>query len=266
MTALTAPRTSPRAIRRGGGARDALLLAWRNYQHHVRVPSLIVFSMITPLIFLLLFRYVLGGSVTIPGVDYVDYLVPGVIVQAIAFGATQTGVGLALDVGRGITDRFRSLPIARSAVLSGRALTDTGRNLLGATVVLGAGFVVGFRPDGNPAAVLAGIGVAVAFGHAFSWVAAFIGVTVRHAESVHDAGFVWVVPLTFASSALVSVDTMPAGVRWFAEANPITSVADATRALMLGDPAAGALLRSAAWIAALLILFVPLAVRAYQRR
>jgi ABC-2 type transport system permease protein len=265
MTALTSPSTPPRALRRGDGARDALLLAWRNYNHHVRVPSLIVFSTITPLIFLLLFRYVLGGSVAIPGVDYVDYLVPGVIVQAIAFGASQTGVGLALDVGRGITDRFRSLPIARSAVLTGRALTDTGRNLLVATVVLGAGFVIGFRPDANPAAVLAGIGVAVAFGYAFSWVAAYIGVTVRHAESVHDAGFVWVVPLTFASSALVSVDTMPAGVRWFAEINPITSVADATRALMLGDPAGGPLLRSATWIAALLILFVPLAVRAYQR-
>jgi ABC transporter DrrB family efflux protein len=266
MTALTSPRRSPRATRPGDGARDALLLAWRSYKHHVRVPSLIVFSTITPLIFLLLFRYVLGGSVTIPGVDYVDYLVPGVVVQAIAFGATQTGVGLALDVGRGITDRFRSLPIARSAVLTGRAVTDTGRNLLVATVVLAAGLVIGFRPSANAAAVLAGIGVAVAFGYAFSWVAAYIGVTVRHAESVHDAGFVWVVPLTFASSALVSVDTMPTGVRWFAEINPITSVADATRALMLGDPATGPLLRSAAWITALFVLFVPLAVRAYQRR
>jgi ABC transporter DrrB family efflux protein len=259
-------RTSPRTPRPGDGVHDVLLLAWRNYKHHVRVPSLIVFSTITPLIFLLLFRYVLGGSVAIAGVDYVDHLVPGVIVQSIAFGATQTGVGLAVDIGRGITDRFRSLPIARSAVLTGRAITDTGRNLLVTTVVLAAGLVIGFRPDANPAAVLAGIGVAVAFGYAFSWVAAYIGVTVRHAESVHDAGFVWVVPLTFASSALVSVDTMPTGVRWFARINPITSVADATRALMLGDPATGALLRSAAWIAALLALFVPLAVRAYQSR
>jgi len=247
-------------------AHDALLLAWRNYKHHVRVPSLIVFSAITPLIFLLLFRYVLGGSVVIPGVSYVDYLVPGVVVQAIAFGATQTGVGLALDVGRGITDRFRSLPIARSAVLTGRALTDTGRNLVVAAVVVVAGLVIGFRPDANPAAVVAAIGIALAFGFAFSWVAAFIGVTVRHAESVHDAGFVWVVPLTFASSALVSVDTMPAGVRWLAEGNPMTSVADATRALMLGNPAGGAVARSVAWIAALLVVFVPLAVRAYQRR
>ncbi|HLM63390.1 MAG TPA: ABC transporter permease [Acidimicrobiales bacterium] len=262
MTALT----SPRSARREGVAHDALLLAWRNYKHHVRVPSLIVFSAITPLIFLLLFRYVLGGSVVIPGVSYVDYLVPGVVVQAIAFGATQTGVGLALDVGRGITDRFRSLPIARSAVLTGRALTDTGRNLVVAAVVVVAGLVIGFRPDANPAAVVAAIGIALAFGFAFSWVAAFIGVTVRHAESVHDAGFVWVVPLTFASSALVSVDTMPAGVRWLAEGNPMTSVADATRALMLGNPAGGAVARSVAWIAALLVVFVPLAVRAYQRR
>jgi ABC-2 type transport system permease protein/oleandomycin transport system permease protein len=262
MTALTSPRTA----RGAGAAHDALLLAWRNYKHHIRVPSLIMFSTITPLIFLLLFRYILGGSVVIPGVSYVDYLVPGVLVQAIAFGATQTGVGLALDVGRGITDRFRSLPIARSAVLTGRALTDTGRNLVVAAVVVIAGAVIGFRPDANPAAVAAAIVIALAFGFAFSWVAAFIGVTVRHAESVHDAGFVWVVPLTFASSALVSVDTMPAGVRWFAEANPITSVADATRALMLGDPASAPVLRSVAWIAALLVVFVPLAIRAYQRR
>jgi ABC transporter DrrB family efflux protein len=251
---------------RGGAARDALLLAGRNVTHHVRVPSLIVFSALTPLVFLLLFRYVLGGSVTIPGVSYVDYLVPGVLVLSIAFGATQTGVGLALDVGRGITDRFRSLPIARSAVLTGRALTDTGRNLVVAAVVLTVGVATGFRPDGNPAAVAAAVGLALAFGFAFSWVAAYIGVTVRHAESVHDAGFLWVVPLTFASSALVSVDTMPAGVRWFARANPMTSVADATRALMLGDPAGAAVLRSVAWVAGLLVVFVPLAVRAYQRR
>jgi ABC-2 type transport system permease protein/oleandomycin transport system permease protein len=256
--------TSPTG--RGGPVHDALLLAWRNYKHHVRVPSLIVFSLVTPLIFLLLFRYVLGGSIVIPGVSYVDYLVPGVLVQAIAFGATQTGVGLALDVGRGIIDRFRSLPIARSAVLAGRALADTGRNAIVALVVVAAGLVIGFRPDPNPAGPIAAIGIALAFGYAFSWVAAYIGVTVRHAESVHDAGFVWVIPLTFASSALVAVDTMPTGVRWFADINPVTSVADATRALMLGDPAGDAVVRSTAWITALLLAFVPLAVRAYQRR
>ena len=262
---MTAP-LSPTSARHRGAAPDALLLAWRNYKHQTRVPSLIVFSLITPLIFLLLFRYVLGGSISIAGVSYVDYLVPGVLIQAIAFGATQTGVGLALDVGRGITDRFRSLPIARSAVVSGRALADTARNAVVAAVVIAAGLLVGFRPDPNPARFVAAIGIALAFGYAFSWVAAYIGVTVRHAESVHDAGFVWVIPLTFASSALVAVDTMPTGVRWFADVNPVTSVADATRALMLGDPAGDALIRSTAWIAALLLAFVPLAIRAYQRR
>jgi ABC transporter DrrB family efflux protein len=262
---MTAP-TIPTPARHHGAARDALLLAWRNYKHHTRVPSLIVFSLLTPLIFLLLFRYVLGGSISITGVSYADYLVPGVLIQAIAFGATQTGVGLALDVGRGITDRFRSLPITRSAVVAGRALADTARNALVATVVITVGLLTGFRPDSNPAALIAAVGIALAFGYALSWVAAYIGVTVRHAESVHDAGFVWVIPLTFASSALVSVDTMPAGLRWFAEINPVTSVADATRALMLGDPAGDAVIRSTAWIAALLLAFVPLAVRAYQRR
>ena len=262
MTASTSASTR----RRGGAARDALVLAWRNYKHHVRVPTLLVFSTMTPLIFLLLFRYVLGGSIVIPGVDYVDYLVPGVLVQAIAFGATQTGVGLAIDLERGVTDRFRALPISRSAVLAGRALADTARNVIAAIVVVAVGLLIGFRTNASLAGIAAAIGIALAFGYAFSWVAAFIGVTVRHAESVHDAGFVWVIPLTFASSTLVSVDAMPAGVQWLADINPITSVADATRALMLGDPAGDAVTRSAAWIVALLLVFVPLSVRAYQRR
>jgi ABC-2 type transport system permease protein len=260
------PSTAVPAADRGGPMRDALLLAWRNLKHHQRVPSLVVFSLLTPMIFLLLFRYVLGGSIVIPGVSYVDFLVPGVLVQSIAFGATQTGVGLALDVDRGITDRFRALPIARSAVPAGRALADTGRNVLVAAIVLAVGLLIGFRPDTNPAGLGAAVAIALAFGYAFSWVAAFVGVSVRHAESVHDAGFVWVIPLTFASSTLVAVDTMPTGIRWFAQINPVTSVADATRALILGDPAGDAVIKSAAWITALLLIFVPLASRAYQRR
>lgn len=267
MTALTSrPATSAVEHGRGGALTDALLLAGRNYRHQARVPSLIIFSLLTPLIFLLLFRYVLGGSMVIPGVTYVDFLVPGVLVQAVAFGATQTGVGLALDLGRGITDRFRSMPISRSAVVAGRALSDTGRNALITIVIVAVGLLIGFRPDSSPARFAAAIAIALAFGYAFSWVAAFVGVSVRNAESVHDAGFVWVIPLTFASSVLVSVDSMPAGVRWFARINPVTSVADAVRALVLGDPAGDAVIRSVAWIAALLLVFVPLAVRAYQKR
>jgi ABC-2 type transport system permease protein/oleandomycin transport system permease protein len=261
---MTTP-LSPSTLR-GGAVRDAILLAWRNYKHHVRVPSLIVFPLMTPMIFLLLFRYVLGGSIVIPGVSYVDFLVPGVIVQSITFGATQTGVGLATDVGQGITDRFRALPISRSAVVAGRVLVDTGRNAILVLTVIAAGLLIGFRPDANPARMIAAVGIALAFAYAFSWVAALIGVSVRHAEAVHDAGFVWVIPLTFASSALVSVDSMPTGVRWLANINPVTSVADAVRALMLGDPAGDAVIRSVLWTAGMLVVFVPLAVRAYQRR
>jgi ABC-2 type transport system permease protein/oleandomycin transport system permease protein len=244
---------------------DTVVLASRNYRHHVRTPSLVVFSLMTPMIFLLLFRYVFGGSIAVDGLRYVDFLVPGVLVQTIAFGATQTGVGLAGDVNRGVTDRFRALPISRSAVVGGRALVDAGRNALIAVAVLGVGALTGFRPDGGPLGLVAAVGIALAFGYAFSWVAALIGVTVRHAEAVHDAGFVWVVPLTFASSALVEVDAMPDGVRWFARANPVTSVADAVRALALGEPAGGSVLHATAWIVALLAVTVPLAVRAYQR-
>lgn len=261
MTASPFPSTV-----RGGAVRDALLLAWRNYKHHVRVPSLVVFPLMTPMIFLLLFRYVLGGSIVIPDVSYVDFLVPGVIVQSITFGATQTGVGLATDVGQGITDRFRALPISRSAVVAGRVLVDTGRNAILVLTVIAAGLLIGFRPDADPARLIAAVAVALAFAYAFSWVAALIGLSVRHAEAVHDAGFVWVIPLTFASSALVAVDSMPTGIRWLANINPVTSAADAVRALMLGDPAGDAVIHSLLWTAGLLIVFVPLAVRAYQRR
>jgi ABC transporter DrrB family efflux protein len=262
MTAVTTHiRTTP-----GSALRDALILAWRHYKYSLRVPSLVAFSLMTPLIFMLLFRYVIGGAVVIPGVSYVDFLVPGVIVQAIAFGATETGVGLALDTGRGITDRFRALPISRSAVPAGRALADTVRNALVALIAFGVGIVVGSRPDTNIPYLLAAIGIAVAFGYAFSWVAAYVGLTFKNVEAVHDAGFVWVIPLTFASSALVPVDSMPTALQWFADINPVTSVADATRALMLGDPAGTAVLHSVLWIAAMLVVFVPLAVRAYQRR
>jgi ABC transporter DrrB family efflux protein len=261
MTAITHARTTA-----GSAMRDSLVLAWRNYKHNVRVPSLIVFSLMMPVIFLLLFRYLIGGPIVIPGVSYVDFLVPGLIVQAIAFGATQTGVGLSEDVRRGITDRFRSLPISRSAVPAGRAVVDTVRNALVGIIVLGVGLLVGFRPDANAASILAAIAIAVAFGYAFCWVAAYLGVTLKNVESVHDAGFIWVIPLTFASSAIVPVESMPTAAQWFADLNPVTSVADATRALMLGDPAGTAILQSVLWITAMLVVFVPLAVRAYQRR
>lgn len=250
----------------GGAVRDALLLAWRNYVHHLRVPSLVVLPLMTPMIFLLLFRYILGGSIVIPGVSYVDYLVPGIVVQSITFGATQTGVGLAGDVNQGITDRFRALPISRSAVVAGRTLVDTARNTLLVAVVLAIGLVIGFRPDTDPARLTLAVALAAGFAFAFSWISALIGITMRHAEAVHDAGFIWVIPLTFASSALVTVDSMPAGVRWLAEVNPVTNVTDAVRALLLGQPAGDAVLWAVAWIVGLLGVFVPLTVRAYQRR
>ena len=256
---------SPPALR-GRPVRDALLLAWRTYVHHLRVPSLIVFPLVTPMIFLLLFRYILGGSIVIPGVRYVDFLVPGIVVQSITFGATQTGVGLATDVNQGIADRFRALPISRSAVVAGRVLVDTVRNLVLVVVVIVAGLVIGFRPDTDPARLALAVGIATSFAFAFGWVSAFIGLNVRHAEAVHDAGFVWVIPLTFASSALVAVDSMPAGIRPLAEVNPVTNVADAVRALLLGNPAGDAVLQSLLWVAGLLAVFVPLAVRAYQKR
>lgn len=264
--AAPGPAPAPTAGPRPRPVRDALLLARRTYIHHLRVPSLIVFPLVTPMIFLLLFRYILGGSIVIPGVRYVDFLVPGIIVQSITFGATQTGVGLATDVGQGIADRFQALPISRSAVVAGRVLVDTARNALLVGIVLVAGLVIGFRPDTGPAQLALAVGLATGFAFAFGWLSAYIGLNVRHAEAVHDAGFVWVIPLTFASSALVTVDSMPAALRPLARLNPVTNVADAVRALLLGDPAGTATLHALLWIAGLLAVFVPLAVRAYQKR
>ena len=266
LTPGAASASPPPGALRGRPVRDAGLLAWRTYVHHLRVPSLIVFPLVTPMIFLLLFRYVLGGSIVIPGVRYVDFLVPGIIVQSITFGATQTGVGLAGDVGEGIADRFQALPISRSAVVAGRVLVDTARNLVLIGTVLVAGLIIGFRPDTGPAQVVLAVGLATGFAFAFGWLSAYIGLNVRHAEAVHDAGFVWVIPLTFVSSALVTVDSMPAAVRPLARLNPVTNVADAVRALLLGDPAGTATLRAVGWIAGLIAVFVPLAVRAYQKR
>ena len=266
VTPGAASTPPPPGALRGRPVRDAGLLAWRTYVHHLRVPSLIVFPLVTPMIFLLLFRYVLGGSIVIPGVRYVDFLVPGIIVQSITFGATQTGVGLAADVNQGIAERFRALPIARSAVIAGRVLVDAGRNLLLVVIVLVAGLAIGFRPDTDPARLVLAVGLATGFAFAFGWISAFIGLKVRHAEAVHDAGFVWVIPLTFASSALVAVNSMPDGLRRLARINPVTSVADAVRALLLGNPAGDAVFHSLLWIGGLLAVFAPLAVRAYQTR
>jgi ABC transporter DrrB family efflux protein len=244
---------------------DALAMTWRNLLRYVRVPQLLVFSTVQPVMFVLLFTYVFGGAIQLPGEDYVNFLIPGVLVQAVVFGSTQTGIGLADDLSRGMVDRFRSLPMARSAVLAGRTLSDAVRNAFVVVLMTGVGFLVGFRPSGAPLALLGALLLAVLFGFAFSWISATIGLLVRNVEAAQAGGFIWVFPIVFASSVFVPVETMPGWLQAFAEVNPITVTADALRALSLGTPAGRSVLLTLAWAAAILAVFVPLAVARYRR-
>jgi ABC transporter DrrB family efflux protein len=245
---------------------DAAAVTRRNLYRYVRVPTLLLFSTIQPVMFVLLFTFVFGGAIQVPGVDnYIDFLMAGILAQTVIFGSTQTGVALAEDMSRGMVDRFRSLPMARSAVLAGRTTSDTVRNLFVVCLMLVVGTLVGFRFHAGVVPALGAVGLALAFGLAFSWISALIGLSVRDVESAQAAGFVWVFPLVFASSAFVPVDTMPGWLQTFADINPVTITVNALRALTLGGPTARPVLESLAWIVGILLVFVPLAVNRYRR-
>jgi ABC-2 type transport system permease protein len=244
---------------------DAMAVTWRNLLKYVRVPQLLVFSTIQPIMFVLLFVFVFGGALYQSTGAAVQILIPGIIIQTMVFGSQQTGVGLAEDLQKGIVDRFRSLPMARSAVLAGRTLSDTVRNLFVAILMLGVGALLGFRPGAGVPAMMAGVGLGVLFGLAFSWISATIGMAVKDAESAQTSSFLWVFPLVFASSSFVPVETMPGWLQAFAKINPITSAVDALRALMNGGPTEVAVLRTLAWVGAILLVFIPLSVRKYRK-
>ncbi len=264
MTTGTAP-VPPRRIPRKRVLTDALVLTRRNLLKYPRIPTLLLFSTIQPVMFVLLFVFVFGGAIQIPGVDYKNFLMPGIFVQTAIFGSTQTGVGLAEDMNKGIIDRFRSLPMARSAVLVGRTASDATRNMFVVVLTTLVGYIVGFRFQAGPVKALAAMLLAVAFGYAFSWISASIGLSVRDVETAQAAGFVWVFPLVFASSAFVPVETMPGWLQAFAEINPVTVTVDALRAMVLGTPLTPSLWYALAWIAAILCVFIPLSVRQYRR-
>ncbi|HVM21393.1 MAG TPA: ABC transporter permease [Egibacteraceae bacterium] len=263
MTALPAEPALPQRLR--WGMTDALTVTKRNLLTYTRLPQLLVFSTIQPVMFVLLFAYVFGGAITTPGVDYVQYLIPGIMVQTVSFGSTQTGVGLADDLGKGLIDRFRSLPMARSAVLAGRTMSDSLRNLFVILLMLGVGTLIGFRIQTGVLSTLVALAVAVLFGFAMSWISATIGMSVGNVETAQVAGFIWIFPLVFASSAFVPVETMPGWLRAFAEVQPITQTVNALRALLIGGDAGRYVLGSLAWSLAILSVFMPLAVRRYRR-
>ena len=245
---------------------DARALTWRNLLAYVRMPQLVVFSTIQPIMFVLIFRYVFGGAIQAPeGASYVDFLMPGIFTQSVAFGAVGTGIGLADDMGKGIIERFRSLPMARSAVLAGRTTADLARNVFVVVLMVVVGFLVGFRVGTGPLSFLAGIGVLLLFGYALSWVFALVGLSVPNAETAQAAAFPTLFPLVFASSAFVPVESMPGWLQAFAANQPVSVTVDAARALMLGGPTASPVLQSLAWSALILAIFAPLAVARYRR-
>jgi len=223
---------------------------------------------VQPIMFVLLFTYVFGGAIgqAIPGgVSYIDFLLPGIFVQSVSFRATQTAVGLAEDLERGVVDRFRSMPMARSAVLAGRTLADLVRNVLIIILMITVGYIIGFRFHGSVPEAIGAVAVVTAFGLALSWIFAFVALTVRGAEAAQSAGFVAIFPLVFASSVFVPVSSMPDWLAAFAKVSPVTLTADAARAFSLGGSTSDSLPGALAWIGGLLAIFIPLCVWRYRR-
>jgi ABC-2 type transport system permease protein len=265
-TPSPASATARRTPRRHAVA-DAVTMTWRNLLTYVRLPQLLVFSTIQPIMLVLLFRYVFGNSINLsdPSVDYVDYLMPGVFVQATVFGALGTGVGLAEDLNKGLVERFRSLPMARSAVLAGRTIADATRNAFVLVLMTGVGLLVGFRIHGGVPAYLAALALVLLFTYALSWMAATVGLGASNGEAAQAALFPLVFPLVFASSAFVDTSFMPGWLQAFANHQPVTVTIDAARNLVLDQPIGWSVLGSIAWSLGLIAVFGPLAVRRYRR-
>jgi ABC transporter DrrB family efflux protein len=245
---------------------DTLVIAERNLVRLPRAPELLLAFTVQPIMFVLLFRYVFGGAIHVPYGNYADFLIPGIVVQNIAFGGFVTALGLNEDVHKGLIDRFRSLPMARAAVLAGRTLSDIMTNCLSIVVLVVTGLIIGFSFHTSVLHVIAGVGILLLFGYAFSWVFALVGLLASSPESANSVGFIAVFPLTFISSAFVPVATMPEVLRAIARVNPFTITVDAIRHLWIGYPSAGNNVWGAVvWALAITAVFAPLAVRRYRR-
>jgi len=275
MIGTTAPIQDRVSI--GAGIRHTFVITKRNLLRNLRLPQLLVFATLQPIMFLLLFNYVFGGalSMALPAVAgglYINWLIPGLLIQVATFGSGQTAMGLTEDLAAGVIDRFRSLPIARSAVLAGRTLGDLIRSAMVMSIMLVIGYLIGFSPTSSILGVLAGLAIALLWAYALSWVMASIGLLVKNPEATQSAVFLPLFPLVFASSVFVPVQTMPTWLQGFAENQPITVMTNALRGLMLGDGAlpAGtslehALTLSMVWIIGIVIVAAPVAVWLYRR-
>jgi ABC transporter DrrB family efflux protein len=247
------------------GVSDTLVLARRSLLRIPRQPDLLVGFTIQPILFVLLFVFVFGGAIQTPGFDYVDFLMPGIIVQSICFGGFVTALGLSDDLKKGLMDRFRSLPMTRSALLTGRTLGDVVTNVFQLVVMIVVGLLVGFNFSSSVGEVIAGIALCLLIGYAFSWVFAFIGLMASSPEAANAYGFTILFPLTFVSSAFVPVASMPSWLQPIAEHNPFTYMVNAVRALFLGIPAGNDVWLALAWTVAIIVVFAPLSAWRYRR-
>ena len=245
---------------------DTITMLWRDTIRTVRQPDMLVFAVVMGLFFLLLFNYVFGGSIGLgAGIDYLSFLVPGVLVITALQGAQQTSTGLASDLAEGVTDRFLSLPMSQVAVIAGRTLADAARNIAGLVLVMLVGFLMGYRLPSVGAAAAA-IGVATGIGYGFSWMGAAIAAKVRRPDMVGMLSMFWLFPLMLASTAFAPADTMPGWLQPFVEYQPVSIASDAVRGLANGNANSTDVLLALAWTAALLLAFVPLSVRLYRQR
>ncbi|RKN41241.1 ABC transporter permease [Streptomyces hoynatensis] len=245
-------------------ARDIAGITGRNLRRLVRTPQLLVFTAVQPAMMLLLFRYALGGAIRIPGMKYVDFVVPAIFLEAVLVGFMATSIGLAQDIGGGIVDRFRSLPMARSAVLAGRTLADLCRSIFSLALMVGLGVLVGFRFHANWLSALAGLGIALVFGYAFCWIYATLGLLTRDPETAQVAGILPFFILVFASTAFVPVQTMPGWLQWFARNQPVSHTIDLMRALFHGGPVVHSLWLTLLWSLGIFLAFFLASIRLYR--
>jgi ABC transporter DrrB family efflux protein len=244
---------------------DTLVLAKRGLLRIPRQPDLLIGFTIQPVMFVLLFVYVFGGAIQTPGYDYVDFLMPGIITQSIAFGGFVTALGLSDDLRKGLIDRFRSLPMSRSAVLAGRTTSDVAMNVIALITMLICGFIVGFNFSSTAAKIAGGVGLILLFGYAMSWVYCFFGLIASSPESASAIITIVIFPLTFVSSVYVPTDSMPKVFAAIANANPVTTIVDALRALWLGTHAGTDIGFAVLWCVGIAAVFSVLATSRYRR-
>jgi ABC transporter DrrB family efflux protein len=254
---------------------DGSVIAKRNLIKIKRVPEILVFVLISPIMFVLLFAYVFGSAIDIPGGSYREFLIGGIFAQTVVFGATFTGAGIAEDMQKGIIDRFRSLPMSRSAVLLGRTASDVVYNVLTLIIMAITGLIVGWRVHNGLVSALAGFALLLLFAYAFSWIMGYVGLLVPSVEVINNASFMVIFPLTFIANTFVPSDNLPTPLRVFAEWNPVSAVTQATRELFGNIPALtpeptvwplqNPVLYTLIWVVVIIAVFAPLSVRRYRR-